>query len=100
MVHLTVAFLAFTSVVIGTLVLSVKFRLVPQLRQLVPLLLVVSVAAVVALLLLGHTDFRPGTLAGLYERIFLGMELFWILVVGTRVLGSASRPTHSVVPEP
>ncbi|MGA7087313.1 MAG: DUF998 domain-containing protein [Candidatus Dormiibacterota bacterium] len=99
-VHLAVAFLAFTSVVIGTLVLSIKFRLLPQLRQVVPLLLIVSIAAVVALLLLGHSDFRPGTLAGLYERIFLGLELFWILVVGTRILNSASRPPRSAVPEP
>lgn len=99
-VHLAVAFLAFTSVVIGTLVLSIKFRLLPQLRQVVPLLLIVSIAAVVALLLLGHSDFRPGTLAGLYERIFLGLELFWILVVGTRILNSAPRPRRSAVPEP
>ncbi|MFZ0169327.1 MAG: DUF998 domain-containing protein [Candidatus Dormiibacterota bacterium] len=99
-VHLAVAFLAFTSVVIGTLVLSVKFRLVPQLRQVVPMLLIVSIAAVVALLLLGHSDFRPGTLAGLYERVFLGLELFWILVVGARILNSASRPRRLAVSEP
>jgi len=65
---------------------------VPQLCQVVPLLLAISIAAVVALLLLGHTDFRPGTLAGLYERIFLGLELIWILVVGTRIFTSESRP--------
>lgn len=99
-VHLAVAFLAFTSVVIGTLVLSLKFRLVPQLRQVVPLLLLISIAAVAALLLLGHTDFRPGTLAGLYERIFLGLELFWILVVGTRIFSSAPRPPHPAHQQP
>jgi hypothetical protein len=91
-VHLGIAFLAFTCVVIGTIVLSVKFRLVQQMRQVVPFLLGISIAAVVPLLLLGHSDFRPGTLAGLYERIFLGLELFWILLVGTRIFSSAPRP--------
>jgi hypothetical membrane protein len=93
-VHLSVAFLAFICAVIGTIVLSVKFRLVPQLRQVSPLLIVISIAAAVSLLLLGHTDFRAGTLAGLYERIFLGLELVWILVVGARIFESASRPPH------
>jgi hypothetical protein len=92
--HLSIAFLAFTCVVIGTIVLSVKFRLVPQLRQAVPFLLLISIAAVVPLMLLGHTDFRPGTLAGLYERIFLGLELVWILVVGTRIFSSASQSPY------
>jgi hypothetical protein len=95
-VHLSIAFLAFSCVVIGTIVLSVKFRLVPQLRQVAPFLLFISIAAVIPLMLLGHSDFRPGTLAGLYERIFLGLELFWILVVGTRIFSSASRPPHPV----
>jgi hypothetical membrane protein len=100
LVHLSVAFLAFTCVVIGTIVLSIKFRLVPQLRQAVPILLFLSVAAVVPLMLLGHTDFRPGTLAGLYERIFLGIELFWILVVGTRIFSSASQPPQPAAQRP
>ncbi|MFZ0995016.1 MAG: DUF998 domain-containing protein [Candidatus Dormiibacterota bacterium] len=100
LVHLCVAFLAFTCVVIGTVVLSVKFRLVPQLRQAVPFLLSISIAAVVPFLLLGHTDFRPGTLAGLYERIFLGLELVWILLVGTRIFRSASLPPSSAVERP
>jgi len=94
LVHLSIAFLAFTCVVIGTIVLSVKFRLVPQLRQLVPFLLLISVTAVVPLMLLGHTDFRPGTLSGLYERIFLGLELAWILVVGTRIFSAASQSPY------
>ena len=94
LVHLSIAFLAFTCAVIGTIVLSVKFRLVPQLRQVVPSLLLISIAAVVPLMLLGRTDFRPGTLAGLYERIFLGMELVWILVVGTRIFSSASQSPY------
>lgn len=100
LVHLCVAFLAFTCVVIGTIVLSVKFRLVPQLRQAVPFLLFLSIAAVVPLLLLGHTNFRAGTPDGLYERIFLGLELFWILVVGTRIFSSAAQPPHSPVKRP
>ena len=50
-----------------------------------PWLLVVSVAAVIPLALLGHTQFRPHTLAGLYERAFLALELLWILIVGLRL---------------
>lgn len=84
-VHLAVAFIAFLSAVIGTIVLSVEGRHFAQLRPLHPWLLVVSVAAVIPLALLGHTQFRPHTLAGLYERAFLALELLWILIVGLRL---------------
>jgi hypothetical protein len=99
-VHLSIAFLAFTCVLIGTIVLSVKFRLLPHLRRVAPFLLVIAVAAVVPLVLLGHTDFHPGTLSGLYERLFLGLELVWILVVGARIFSSAAHPPHPAAKRP
>jgi hypothetical protein len=84
-VHLTVALLAFLCAAVGTIVLSADLRNVPGLRNLYPWLLGISVAAVVALLLLGHSGFKLHTLAGLYERVFLALELLWILIVGLRL---------------
>jgi hypothetical membrane protein len=84
-VHLVVALIAFLCAAVATIVLSVGIRHFAQLRSLYPLLLVLSIAAVVALTLLGHSHFRPHTLDGLYERLFLGLELLWILIVGLRL---------------
>jgi hypothetical protein len=86
LVHLNLALLAFGCVFIGTVLLSVKFRLRPQMRQIATWLLSISVVAVVPLLLLGHNGFGPQTMSGLYERLFLGLELLWILLVGARIL--------------
>jgi len=41
--------------------------------------------ALVPLLLLGRVGFRPHSLGGLYEKIFLGMELLWLALVAARV---------------
>ncbi|MGA9920117.1 MAG: DUF998 domain-containing protein [Candidatus Dormiibacterota bacterium] len=84
-VHLVVALIAFLCAAVATIALSVGSRHFDQLRSLYPVLLVVSIAAVLPLLLLGHTNFRPHTLDGLYERLFLGLELLWILIVGLRL---------------
>ncbi|HUY09246.1 MAG TPA: DUF998 domain-containing protein [Candidatus Dormibacteraeota bacterium] len=91
-VHLVVALIAFLCAVVATIVLSVGSRHFVQLRSLSPLLLVLSIAAALALALLGHTHFRPHTLDGLYERLFLALELVWILIVGVRLY----RTSHLV----
>lgn len=84
-VHLALALIAFLCVGVGTIVLSFGIRNFDGLRPLFPWLIVVSVAAAVALALLGHTHFRPDSLDGLYERAFLALELLWMLVVAVRL---------------
>ncbi|MGC2192044.1 MAG: DUF998 domain-containing protein [Candidatus Dormiibacterota bacterium] len=92
-IHLTVALLAFLCAAVGTIVLSTDCRSFPGLGNLHPWLLGISVAALVPLLLLGHSGFKPHTLAGLYERAFLALELLWILIVGLRL-----QQTSSIIP--
>ena len=46
---------------------------------------VLSWGALVPLLLLGRAGFHPHSLGGLYEKIFLGMELLWLALVAVCV---------------
>jgi hypothetical membrane protein len=98
-IHLTVAFLAFFCAVVGTLVLSIGLRHFPQMRSVVVVLLTVALVAIIPLALIGHTHFRPHTLGGLYERIFLGLELLWILVAGL-ALNRGSNPSPGLTADP
>jgi hypothetical membrane protein len=83
-VHLVLAFIAFICVAIGTVVVSVSLRSDPAWRPVRDALLVIAVAGVAALLLLGAGKHHhaPG---GLYERIFLGLELLWMAVAAWHV---------------
>jgi hypothetical protein len=45
------------------------------------LLALLSWGALVPVLLLGRVHLRPRTLGGLYEKVFLAVELCWLLVV-------------------
>lgn len=90
-IHLDVALLAFLCAVVGTIVLSIGLRHFPPWRALAGFLLVVAVAAIIPLALLGHSHFRAHSLDGLYERIFLGLELLWILIVGIAVRRASER---------
>jgi hypothetical membrane protein len=78
-VHLVLAFIAFCCVTVGTILVSASLRSDPSWRRAGSVLLALSIAGAAACLLLGtasgHKHDLPG---GLYERIFLGIELLWI----------------------
>lgn len=78
-VHLVLAFIAFICVLVGALMVSSALRRLPPWRQLAGSLLILAWGALIPLLLLGHTHFRRHSLGGLYEKIFLGVELLWLL---------------------
>lgn len=84
-VHLVLAFIAFTCVTIGTIVLSGRLRSEPAWRRAAAPLLVVSLAGAVAFLLLGTATRHSHAPGGLYERIFLGLQLLWIALVAARI---------------
>jgi hypothetical membrane protein len=84
-VHLVLAGIAFLAVAIGTVVVSRGLRPDPRWQPLHLPLYAISWVAVVALLLLGHTHLRINSLGGLYERLFLGLELLWFLLVALRI---------------
>jgi hypothetical membrane protein len=89
-VHLALAFVAFVSVTIGTILVSANLRSDPAWQPVAAVLLAISVAGAAAFLLLGTALGHKHAPGGLYERIFLGLELLWIALAGGFV--AARRP--------
>jgi hypothetical membrane protein len=79
-VHLVLAFIAFTCIAIGAILISASLMSDPAWRPAAPVMLAVSIAAAVAYLLLGGALKHHHAPDGLYERIFLGLELLWIVI--------------------
>ena len=90
--HLILAFIAFTCIAIGAILISASLMSDPAWRPAAPVLLALSIAGALAYLLLGtaHKHHPPG---GLYERIFLGLELLWI-VVAALVIARRTPPAQ------
>lgn len=79
-IHLVLAFIAFTCMAAGAIVISVNFR--PSLASAA---LPLSIAGAAAYLLLGVAARHKHAPSGLAERIFLGLELLWIAVVAAGI---------------
>jgi Protein of unknown function (DUF998) len=79
-VHLVLAFAAFICVLVGALVVSHALRSLPGWAPVAMPLTVLAWGALIPLLLLGHSHLRRATLGGLWEKIFLAIELVWLLV--------------------
>ncbi|HVC77731.1 MAG TPA: DUF998 domain-containing protein [Candidatus Micrarchaeaceae archaeon] len=79
-IHLLLAGIAFLAVAAGTVIVSVRFGADPAWRRARTSLLLTSLVAIppglvaIVTIRLQHNDF------GLYERIFLGLEILWILI--------------------
>jgi hypothetical membrane protein len=80
-VHLVLAGIAFVAVALGTRVTTRALRREPQWRPVLVPLAALSYGAFIPVLLLGHAHLRPHSLGGLFEKLFLGVELAWFLVV-------------------
>lgn len=80
-VHLALAGVAFVAVALGTRVVTRALRAEPEWRPVIPPLAVLSWGALVPILLLGRSHLRPHSLGGLFEKVFLAMELLWLLTV-------------------
>ena len=91
-VHLLLAFIAFTAITVGAILISAGLRSDPAWRRSAPALLAISVAGAVAYLLLGAALKHHHAPGGLYERIFLGLELLWMAVAAVAI---ARRPASS-----
>lgn len=79
-VHLALAGIAFVAVAVGTRITTRALRTAEEWRGVLAPLAVLSWGAIVPVLLLGHSHLRPHSLGGLYEKLFLAMELGWFLV--------------------
>jgi len=85
-VHLALAAIAFIAVVVGTRLETRALRTEAAWRPVAPALTVLSWGALVPVLLLGKAHLRPHSLGGLYEKLFLAVELAWLLVAAVWVL--------------
>lgn len=79
-VHLALAGIAFVAVAIGTRVTTRALRREPQWRPVLVPLAVLSYGAFIPVLLLARVHLRPHSLGGLFEKLFLAIELAWFLV--------------------
>jgi hypothetical membrane protein len=84
-VHLVLAFIAFTCITIGLILMSASLMSDRTWRPAAPALLAISIAGALAYLLLGTATKHHHAPGGLYERIFLGLELLWIVVAAIAI---------------
>jgi hypothetical membrane protein len=91
-VHLVLAFVAFTCIAIGAILISASLVSDPAWRPAGAVLLAISIAGAVAYLLLGTVHKHHHAPGGLYERIFLGLELLWIAVAAIAIVRRTPAP--------
>jgi hypothetical membrane protein len=89
-IHLVLAFIAFVCVAVAAILISAGLMADPAWRPAATVLLAVSVAGAAAFLLLGTAYGHLHAPGGLYERIFLGLELLWIALAAG--YAAARRP--------
>jgi len=97
-VHLVLAVVAFLAVLFGSFATARALRSDPRFAPVRRPLLALSWGAAVALLLLGRSHLRPHSLGGLFEKIFLALELAWLLLVAAwivRLDAAAGEPARS-----
>ena len=95
-IHLVLAFIAFTAMAAGAIVISVNLR-----SGLPSAALPLAIAGAAAYLLLGVAARHRHAPGGLYERIFLGLELLWIAVVAARIAtGRIQMDVSGAGPDP
>ncbi len=90
-VHLLLAAIAFIAVVLGTRISTRSLFRDPRWRPVIVPLAVLSWGALVPVLLLGRAHLRPHSLGGLYEKLFLAVELAWFLVAAVWVAAMRDR---------
>jgi hypothetical membrane protein len=93
-VHLILAFIAFTCIVVGTILISASLLHDPAWRPAARVMLAISIAGALTYMLLAAAT-RHHAPGGLYERIFLGLELLWMAVAAT----TSARRTPATQPE-
>lgn len=85
-IHLALAFVAFTAIAVGVVVLSTALAADTAWGRYAPALRAIAIAGVVAYLLLGAALRRHHAPVGAYERVFLGLEMLWVVVVAVAAI--------------
>ena len=89
-VHVLLALVAFVAMSVGAVLVAYLLGRKPAWRPVAPILLALAIAGLVALPLVGRPPLKGDI--GLFERLFLGLELVWLLVAATwarRMAGTA-----------
>jgi hypothetical protein len=94
-VHLALAAVAFVAVALGTRLTTRALRTAEEWREVIRPLAALSWGAIVPALLLGRTHLRAHSLGGLYEKLFLGMELAWFFVAAYWIVSARDVPRAS-----
>jgi hypothetical membrane protein len=97
-VHVVVALIAFTAVVLGTRIVSRAVLVDAGWRRVAVPLNVLSWGALVPIVLLGRARLRPESLGGLYEKIFLAVELTWFALAAAWIVRCSRSPTLNAPP--
>jgi hypothetical protein len=84
-VHLVLAGVAFAAVAAGTRIATRALRGNPGWSGIADPLTILSWGALVPVVLLGRAHLRPHSLGGLYEKLFLALELAWLVLAAAWV---------------
>lgn len=84
-VHLALAAIAFVCVAVGARIATRALSREPRWRPVVAPLAVLSWGAYLPVILVGKSHLREHSLGGLWEKVFLGVELAWLLLVAVWV---------------
>jgi hypothetical membrane protein len=84
-VHLALAGIAFVGIAVGARTATRALSREPRWRPVIVPLAALSWGAFVPVILLGKAHLRPHSLGGLWEKVFLGVELAWILLAAVWV---------------
>jgi len=93
--HLLFAGIAFVAVIVGTRMTTRALRADPRWSAVIVTLGLLSWGALVPVVLLARVHLRPHTLGGLWEKLFLAIELAWFLVASVWIARSAGRGSGS-----
>lgn len=89
-VHVALAGIAFLAVVVGTGLTTRELKREAGWGPVARVLRVVWWASLVSIVLLGKARFRPNSLGGLWEKVFLGIELAWFVAACLGVVAGTS----------
>ncbi len=99
-VHQLLAVIAFPAIVVGTRFESRALRRASEWRPVASALTVISWGALVPVILLGKAHLRPHSLGGLYEKLFLAVELAWLLLAALWVARLETASSRAGAPAP
>jgi hypothetical membrane protein len=99
-VHIALALIAFPCITVGTILISASLLSDGNWGATGKLLLAVAAAGAAAFLLLGTATKHPHAPGGLYERIFLGLELLWIAIAAWHIAVKPPAPSAQPSAQP